>query len=109
MMKQNTFLKGGGGLCIDLLIKNSKLSLMKIVSFENGLSDHPHMKNTIIKTKFKKFGPKKLIYHNCKPIHCDQFKLDICNSMSTARAHADFENNFVSVLYKNIPQKTKLL
>ena len=109
MMKQHTFFKGDGGLYIDLLIKNSKLSLMKIISFENGLSDHLHMKNTIIKTKFKKFGPKKLIYYNCKQIHCDQFKLDICNSMSTTRAHADFENNFVSVLYKSIPKKTKLL
>ena len=39
MMKQNTSFKGDGGLCIDLLITNSKFVLMTINSFETGLSD----------------------------------------------------------------------
>ena len=34
---------------------------MKINSFETGFSGHHHMINTILKTKFEKFEPKKLI------------------------------------------------
>ena len=61
MMKQNTCFKGDGGLCIDLVIVNSKCSFMKTNSLETGLSDHHHMIYTILKTKFEKLKPKKLI------------------------------------------------
>ena len=40
MMKQNICFKGDEGLCIDLLVINSKFSFMKTNSFETGLSDH---------------------------------------------------------------------
>ena len=93
MMKQNTCFKGDGGSCIDLLIANSKFSFMKTNSFETGLSDHHHMIYTILKTKFEKFEPKKLIYRNFKQSDSEQFKLDICNSMSAVRTPAAFENN----------------
>ena len=52
------------------------------------------------------FQPKKLIYHNFKQFDSEQFKLDICNSMSTVKTHAAFENNFVSILDKHAPKKT---
>ena len=67
-MKQNTCFKGEGGSCIDLLITNSKFSF--IFSIE----------------------PKKFIYRNFKQFNSDQFKLDICNSMSAIRTHAASEN-----------------
>ena len=35
--------------------------------------------------------------------------MDICNSMSVVRTHASFENNFVSILDKHAPKKTKIL
>ena len=60
---------------------------------------------TILKTKFEKFEPKKLIYRNFKQFDIDQFKLDIYNSMSDVRTHAAFENNFVSILDKHAPLK----
>ena len=82
---------------------------MKTNSFETGLSDHHHMIYTILKTKFEKFEPKKLIYCNFKQFDSEQFKLDICNSMSAVRTHAAFENNFVSILEKYAPKKTKTL
>ena len=97
MMKQNTCFKGDGGLRIDLLITNSKFSFMKTNSFESSLSDHHHIIYTILKTKFEKFEPKKLIYRNFKQFNSEQFNLDICNSMSTVRTHTAFENNFVSI------------
>ena len=109
MMKQNTCLKDDGGSCIDLLITNSKFSFMKTNSFETGLSDHHHMIYTILKTKFEKFKPKKSIYCNFKQYDSDQFKLDIFNSMSAMRAHAAYKNNFVSILDKHPPKKTKNL
>ena len=51
----------------------------------------------------------KLIYHNFKQYHSDQFKLDIFNSMDAMRTHAAFENNFVSILDKHTPRKIKHL
>ena len=89
MTKLNTWSKGGGVLSIDLLISNSKLETN---SFETGLSDH--MIYTILKKKSEKFEPKKLIYRNFKQYDSDQFKLDNCNTMSSMRTHAAFENNF---------------
>ena len=97
MMKPNTCFKGDGGSYIDLLITNSKFSFMKTNSFESSLSDHHHIIYTILKTKFEKFEPKKLIYRNFKQFNSEQFNLDICNSMSTVRTHTVFENNFVSI------------
>ena len=41
---------------------------MKTNFFENRLSDHRHMTYTILKTKFKKFEPKKLIHRNFKQL-----------------------------------------
>ena len=111
MMKQNTCFKGDRGSCIDLLIANSKLKLVEIEinTFETGLSDHHRMKYTILKTKFEKFEPKKLLYRNFKQLDSEQFKLDICNSMSAVRTHAAFENNFLSILHKHTLKKTKIL
>ena len=77
MMKQNICFKGDGGSCINLLIINSKFSFMKTNSFEPGLGDHHHMiyikktKIQILKTKFKKFEPKKLIYRNFRQLDSD--------------------------------------
>ena len=34
--------------------------------------------------------------------------MDICNSMSAMRTLAAFENNFVSILDKHAPKKTKI-
>ena len=82
---------------------------MKTNSFETGLSDHDHMIHAIFKTKFEKFEPKKSIYRNFIQFDIDQFNSDIFNSMSAMRTHAAFENNFVSILDKHAPKKTKIL
>ena len=105
----DTYFKCDGGSCIDLLITNSKFSFMNTNSFKTGLGDHYHMIYTFLKTKFEKFEPKKLIYRNFKQIDSDQFKLDICNIMSSMRTHTAFERNFVSVLDKHASKKIKIL
>ena len=66
---------------------------MKTNSSETGLSDHHPMIYTFLKTKFEKFEPKKLIQRNFKQFDSDQFKLDICNSMSAMSTHEAFEND----------------
>ena len=58
MVKQNTCFKGDGGLYIDLLIKTSKLLLIKINSFENSLSDHIHLIYTITQKKLKSLNQR---------------------------------------------------
>ena len=60
-------------------------------------------------TKFEKCEPNKLICRNFKHFDNDQFKLDICYSMSAVRIHAAFQNNFVSILDKHAPKKIKNL
>ena len=62
----------------------------------------------ILKTKFENFERNKLIYHNFKQYDTEQLMLDIFNSMSAMRTHAAFENNFVSILDKHAPKKTKI-
>ena len=109
IMKQNTCFKGDGGWCRDLLITNLKFSFMKANSFETGLSDHDHMIYTILKKKIEKFEPKKSKYRNFKQYNSEQFKWDIFNSMSAMRAHSAYKNNFVSILDKHSPKKTKNL
>ena len=65
MMKQNTCFKGDGGSCIDLLITNLQVSLIKTNSFETGLSDHHH----VILRKFKKLPYFRTArYEAMKPI-----------------------------------------
>ena len=108
-MKQNTWFKGNAGSCIDLLITNSKFSLMKSNPIEIGLTHHHHMMHAILKTKFEKLEPKKSICHNFKQYDSDQIELDIFNSMSAMRTHAVFGNNFASILDKHAPKKTKIL
>ena len=58
MMKQNTFFKGDGGLYIDLLIKISKLLLIKINSFENSQIDHINLIYAIVKKKLKSLNQR---------------------------------------------------
>ena len=72
------------------------------------MSGHHHLIYTILETKFEKREPKKLC-RNFKQFDSDQFKLDICNSMSDVRNHAAFENNFVSIFDKHAPKKSKIL
>ena len=43
MIKQNACFKGDGGLCIDLLLTNSKFSFMTTTFFEIGSSDYHHI------------------------------------------------------------------
>ena len=63
----------------------------------------------MLKTKFQKFEPKKSIYRNFKQYDCEQFKLNICNSMSPMRTHVAFQKRFDSILDKHAPKKTKTL
>ena len=68
-----------------------------------------HLIYTILKAKFEKLGPTEFIYHNFKQSDSEQFKLDICNSMSAVITHAAFENTFVTILDKHAPKKTEIL
>ena len=47
---------------------------MKTNSFETGFSEPHHMIYTILKIRFEKFEPKKLICRNFKQFDSDQFK-----------------------------------
>ena len=82
---------------------------MKANFFETGLSDHHDVIYTILKKIFENLEPKKWIYRNFKQYDSDQFKLDIFNSMSAMGTLAAFKNNFVLILDKYAPKRTKNL
>ena len=82
---------------------------MKANSSQTGLSDHHHMIHTILKTKLKSINQKNQFTAISYNIIVNQFKLDICNSMSAMRTHAASKNIFISILYKHAPKKTKNL
>ena len=86
-----------------------KFSFLARFSSETGLSDRHHMIYTILKTKFENFEPKKLIYRNVKQYDSHQLKLEFFNSMSAMKSHIAFENNFILILDKHAPKKTKNL
>ena len=94
MTKEDTCFKGDGGSCIHLRTINSRYSFFKTNSFETGLSDHHHMIYTFLKTKFKKFEPKKLIYHNLKQLDSHQCKLQ--NLCSLRKKMFTFQINMLS-------------
>ena len=67
---------------------------MKTIFFETVSSKHHHMVYTILKIKSQTFEPKKLTYPNFRQFGSDQFKLNICNSMSAVKTQAAFQNGF---------------
>ena len=100
-MKRHAWFKGKVFL-IELILTNKNFSLKDTQSFETGLSGHHHMVYTMLKTTFKKFEPKQLIYIDFKNFYFQSFKNDLLKNMFTcARSYNVFDKKkFATVFTK---------
>ena len=109
LINENTCFKGAGSY-IDLILTNSKYSFQYSSSVETGLSDHHHLTFSMMKTKLALEEAKRLVYRNFKSFNSDYFEEDLSSKLDlNNKDEAVFEDNFVNVLNKHAPKKTKIL
>ena len=65
------------GSCIDLILANRKYSFKDTSSYKTGLSDHPHLIYSVMKTTFKCEEPKKLVYRDYSNFSQKDFQSDL--------------------------------
>ena len=108
LIKNKTCFKGTGS-CIDLILTNRKYSFTNTSSYESGLSDHPHLIYSVMKTTFKCEEPKKLIYRDYSNFFQKDFQNGLLlNTGDRKNNYLGFEKNFVETLNKHAPKKTKI-
>ena len=61
LIKNNTCFRSDG-LCIDLILINSKYGFKNKSSFEIGISDHHNLFYSVLKTTFEKEESNKVTY-----------------------------------------------
>ena len=109
LIKENTGFKGAGS-CIDLILTDSKYSFQYYSSKETGLSDHHLLIFSMMKTKLALEEPKRLVYRNFKSFNGDYIEEDLSSQFDlNNKDNAVFEDNFIYVLNKHAPKKTKIL
>ena len=109
LIKENTGFKGAGSY-IDLILTDSKYSFQYSSSKETGLSDHHLLIFSMMKTKLALEEPKRLVYHNFKSFNGDYIVEDLSSQFDlNNKDNAVFEDNFIYVLNKHAPKKTKIL
>ena len=72
LIKNNTHFKGVGS-CLDLILTNRKYCFKNTSSYQTGISDHYHLKFSIMKTKFAPEEPKKFLYRDYKTFSHENF------------------------------------
>ena len=109
LIKENTGFKGAGSY-IDLILTDSKYSFQYSSSKETGLSDHHLLIFSMMKTKLALEEPKRLVYRNFKSFNGDYIVEDLSSQFDlNNKDNAVFEDNFIYVLNKHAPKKTKIL
>ena len=107
LVKINTCFKGEGS-CIDLILTNRKYSFKNTCSFKTGLSDHPHLIYSVMKTTFKSEEHKKLIYRDYSNFSSKFFKDDFMSNICQEKHdYSDFEKKITDTLNKHAPKKMK--
>ena len=108
---ENTCFKGADSCIdfIDLILRNSKYSFQYSSSVETGLSDHHHLIFSMMKTKLALEETKRLVYRNFKNFSNDYFEEELSSKLDlNNKDYAVSEDNFVNVLNKHAPKKTKI-
>ena len=76
--------------CIDLILTNRQQSFQNSTTIETGLSDFHHLTVTVMKTKFKKLPPKKILYRDNKNYNSVDFCNDVIAPTFPTRHQAPF-------------------
>ena len=108
-IKSNACFKGNG-TCMDLIFTNRKYCFKHSFTFETGLSDHPHLICSMLKTTFEKEEPKLYKYHNHKKFDSTAFYTDLQSKLEEGpKVYKHFEETFVRVSDAHAPRKIKVL
>ena len=76
-MREKTCWKSSTGSCIDLILSNSKRSLMHTGTVETGLSDHHSLIYTFLRTQYVKLPPVKINYRKYSDFNDDLFLQEV--------------------------------
>ena len=96
--------------CVDLFLTNSCYSFQNTSVISTGLSDFHKMPVTVLKTKFVKNKPKEITYRDYKKFYENGFREELKDTLLKGCAnYKEFEDNFLKVLEKHAPLKTKLI
>ena len=97
--------------CIDLILTNQKHSFKHTQALETGISDFHKLIITIMKTCFKKSGPKQLIYRSYKKFDLNLFKSELSSKLTsnTELSYSHFNESLQTLLEKHAPLKSKFV
>jgi hypothetical protein len=111
VLHKSTCFKSANGKCIDLILTNKRSSLMFSDTLETGLSDHHLLVHTMLRTRFSKLPPKKILYRCYKNFSDVAFLSELSDNISDNdfTNYGDLERIVSSILDKHAPLKTKYL
>ena len=95
--------------CIDLFLTNCPKSFQNTASLENDLSDFHNMVVTVYKTEYQKPKPKTVTYRDYKRFDNFAFRNELEKSILLCNDYDTFHNNYMQILDKHAPYKTKLI
>ena len=110
LIKSNTCFKKDSGKCIDLIVTNKPKSFQFSNVYETGCSDHHLLIYTMMKLKFKKLPPQKIIYRNYSKFNSNDFVNDIERKIPQDENNLTRLNgNLEDIMNKHAPLKTKFI
>ena len=83
LVKSPTCFKSDSPRCIDLILTNRKRSFQNTVTMHTGLSDFHAMIVTVLKSGYRKKGPKIITYRNYAKFCAEDFRKDLCDQISS--------------------------
>ena len=96
---------------IDLILTNKSSCFQHSRTYETGLSDFHKMTITVMKMSYIKLKPIVISYRDYKNYNNDKFRVDLASlsSQCVDSCYELFETNFMNILEKHAPLKSKFL
>ena len=97
---------------IDVILTNKSKSFLNNINVETGLSDFHRMTVSTMRTFFPKQAPIKIKYRSYKKFSQHDFNAELeyrLVKLEDTADYKDFETNFVEILNKHAPMKTKFV
>ena len=97
--------------CIDLILTNKSRNFKNTSTFDFGLSDFHKLVVTSFKSQFKAGKPKVMYYRSYKNFIKNDFKNELQSVFNEGdcSSYELFEKNFIEILEKHAPMKSKTL
>ena len=109
LIGSNTCFKSENGSCIDLILSNHPFSHQQNKTFETGFSDHHHLIYTMLKSKYERLPPKRIVYRDLKNFDMNQFKNEILNQCNDENELQNLNEKIEKIMDTLAPYKQKLI